>query len=188
MRWIRYEAEGTTSYGIIEGDEIDEVSGSPFGSYVRTGARRALDSVRVLVPVVPRTFLLRGAQLRRPSEGRRSRTGALRGGRPKASQHRVPGKQRADSARGVDRRTRGRDREGAVRGRACGRHRQAGEARVRVGGVLVRARVYDRERCKRAHVAGLRQHDVALEEHGHLQADGTMDRDGRRPPRRWRRR
>ena len=60
MRWIRYEAEGRTSYGIVEGDEIEEVSGSPFGSYGRTSARRALDSVRVLVPVVPRTFYCAG--------------------------------------------------------------------------------------------------------------------------------
>ena len=60
MRWIRYEAEGTTSYGIVEGDEIEEVSGSPFGSYGQTGARRALDSVRILVPVVPRTFYCAG--------------------------------------------------------------------------------------------------------------------------------
>ena len=60
MRWIRYEAEGTTSYGIVEGDEIDEVSGWPFGSYARTGVRRALDSVRILVPVVPRTFYCAG--------------------------------------------------------------------------------------------------------------------------------
>ena len=60
MRWIRYETEGRRSYGIVEGDEIEEVSGSPFRSYGRTGVRRALDSVRVLVPVVPRTFYCAG--------------------------------------------------------------------------------------------------------------------------------
>lgn len=60
MRWIRYEAEGRRSYGIVDGDEIEEVSGSPFGLYRRMGSRRVLDSVRILVPVVPRTFYCAG--------------------------------------------------------------------------------------------------------------------------------
>lgn len=60
MRWIRYEADGETSYGILEGDEVAEVSGSPFGTHQRTGKHRALSSVRLLVPVVPRTFYAAG--------------------------------------------------------------------------------------------------------------------------------
>ena len=56
MRWIRYEAEGKVSYGIVEDDEVEEVSGSPFDSYARSGKRLALSSVKLLVPVVPPTF------------------------------------------------------------------------------------------------------------------------------------
>ena len=60
MRWIRYVADGDTSYGILEGDEVEEVSGSPFGAHRRTGKHRDLSSVRLLVPVVPRTFYAAG--------------------------------------------------------------------------------------------------------------------------------
>ena len=60
MRWIRYEAEGKGSYGIMDGDEIEEVSGSPFDEYRRTGKRRPFGSVKLLIPVVPPTFYAAG--------------------------------------------------------------------------------------------------------------------------------
>ena len=60
MRWIRYEADGRTSYGIVDGDDVEEISGSPFDSYTRTGTRRALVSVELLIPVVPPTFYAAG--------------------------------------------------------------------------------------------------------------------------------
>ena len=60
MRWIRYEADGRTSYGILEGDDVEEVSGDPFGDYRRTGSRRELSSVKLLVPVVAQTFYAAG--------------------------------------------------------------------------------------------------------------------------------
>ena len=30
MRWVRYEGDGGAVFGIVEGDEVAEVSGSPF--------------------------------------------------------------------------------------------------------------------------------------------------------------
>lgn len=60
MRWVRYEAEGTTSYGILEGDEVEEVSGDIFGDNRRTGRRRPLSEVKLLVPFVPQTFYAAG--------------------------------------------------------------------------------------------------------------------------------
>ena len=60
MRWVRYEADGRVSYGILDGDEVEEVSGSPFDTYTQTGNRRAFDSVKLLVPVVPVTFYAAG--------------------------------------------------------------------------------------------------------------------------------
>ena len=60
MHWVRYETEGEVSYGIVEGDDVREVTGSPFDGYDVTETRRPLDSVRLLVPVVPGTFYAAG--------------------------------------------------------------------------------------------------------------------------------
>ena len=56
MRWIRYSHQGRTSYGILEGDRIVEVSGDPFAGYERTKVVRDLKAVKVEVPVTPPTF------------------------------------------------------------------------------------------------------------------------------------
>src|SRR6266446_6926860 len=60
MRWLRYEADGRPSYGIIEGDEVVEVKGDPFAGYEMTRTRRKLNNVKFLVPVVPQTFYAAG--------------------------------------------------------------------------------------------------------------------------------
>ena len=60
MKWCRYTANGSTSYGIIEGDTVHEVSGSPFGEHSRTGASHALGAVQLEVPVIPPTFYAAG--------------------------------------------------------------------------------------------------------------------------------
>ena len=56
MRWIRFTAAGRTVYGILDGDQITEVTGDPFDGYERTATTHALASVAVEVPVVPPTF------------------------------------------------------------------------------------------------------------------------------------
>lgn len=60
MRWIRCAADGRESYGILEGDDVVEVRGDPFAGYERLAARRKLSAVRLLVPVIPRTFYAAG--------------------------------------------------------------------------------------------------------------------------------
>src|SRR5690349_20662666 len=60
MRWIRYEANGQPVYGILEGDTVNEVRGDPFAGYERTPTRQPLSSVKLLVPVEPRTFYAAG--------------------------------------------------------------------------------------------------------------------------------
>ena len=60
MKWCRYTANGTTSYGIIEGETVHEVSGSPFGEHARTGASHSLGEVHLEVPVIPPTFYAAG--------------------------------------------------------------------------------------------------------------------------------
>ena len=56
MRWARFEREGLASYGIVEGDTVEAVDGTPFGEYRRTGDRHPLDAIAWLPPVVPPTF------------------------------------------------------------------------------------------------------------------------------------
>ena len=60
MRWVRYEADGHVSYGILENDKVEEVTGTPFDKNERTGRLRELASVKLLVPVVPTTFYAAG--------------------------------------------------------------------------------------------------------------------------------
>jgi 2-keto-4-pentenoate hydratase/2-oxohepta-3-ene-1,7-dioic acid hydratase in catechol pathway len=60
MRWIRFTAAGRTAYGILEGEEIIEVSGDPFTAYERTPRRHPLAAVKIEVPVIPRTFYCAG--------------------------------------------------------------------------------------------------------------------------------
>src|ERR1700746_3898369 len=60
MRWIRYEADGRPVYGILDGDMVTEVRGDPFAGYEKTTTRRPLSSVKLLVPVEPRTFYCAG--------------------------------------------------------------------------------------------------------------------------------
>lgn len=60
MKWCRFTADGVTGYGIVEGDKVYGVSGSPFGEYARTGAAYGLGEVRLEVPVIPPTFYAAG--------------------------------------------------------------------------------------------------------------------------------
>ena len=60
MRWIRFSQQGKTAYGLVEGDRIVEVAGSPFSGYERTQRTHALTAVKIEVPVIPPTFFCVG--------------------------------------------------------------------------------------------------------------------------------
>ena len=60
MRWAKYTAAGRTSWGLIEGDSIAEVSGDPFGEWRKGSATHKLASVKLELPLVPRTFYCAG--------------------------------------------------------------------------------------------------------------------------------
>lgn len=60
MKWCRYETGETISYGIIEGDTVTAVEGSPFDSYTTTSNSQLLSSVNLLAPVIPATFYAAG--------------------------------------------------------------------------------------------------------------------------------
>ena len=56
MRWARFDQNGTATFAIVEGDDLVPVRGSPFATWERTGNRRKLAEVRLLVPFEPVTF------------------------------------------------------------------------------------------------------------------------------------
>jgi 2-keto-4-pentenoate hydratase/2-oxohepta-3-ene-1,7-dioic acid hydratase in catechol pathway len=60
MRWARFERDGAASYGVVQGDAVEEVAGTPFGEHRMTGRRHPLRSVKLLVPVIPPTFYAAG--------------------------------------------------------------------------------------------------------------------------------
>ena len=60
MKWCRFQAGDKSAYGIIEGDTVVEVAGSPFDDYTRTSSTHPLGSVKLLVPVIPPTFYAAG--------------------------------------------------------------------------------------------------------------------------------
>jgi len=61
MRWCRFRVDNKVSYGIVEGDQVLPVAGSPFGRYRRTSRRLSVSDVKLLVPCVPPTFYAAGA-------------------------------------------------------------------------------------------------------------------------------
>ena len=56
MRWIRYTSAGTTGFGILEGDKILEVRGTPFTTTEKTGRTHKIADVKIELPVIPPTF------------------------------------------------------------------------------------------------------------------------------------
>jgi 2-keto-4-pentenoate hydratase/2-oxohepta-3-ene-1,7-dioic acid hydratase in catechol pathway len=51
MRWCRFEGKKGPAFGIIEGDTIVPVAGSPFKEYERTRTKVALEDAKLLAPV-----------------------------------------------------------------------------------------------------------------------------------------
>lgn len=52
-KYVRYEAAGVTSYGILDGDNVRELSGDLFASPKPTGKTMKLAQVKLLAPVKP---------------------------------------------------------------------------------------------------------------------------------------
>lgn len=52
-RYVRYSAAGTTSYGLLDGQTVRELSGDLFSAPRPTGRTLPLDQVKLLAPVVP---------------------------------------------------------------------------------------------------------------------------------------
>ncbi len=53
MKFARYQAQGKVSYGVVEGDVVKEMSGTPFEKYQLTGKSHKLSEVKLLAPCTP---------------------------------------------------------------------------------------------------------------------------------------
>jgi 2-keto-4-pentenoate hydratase/2-oxohepta-3-ene-1,7-dioic acid hydratase in catechol pathway len=61
MKWCRFQVGDTVSYGIVEDEaRVTAVAGSPFETYTVTATTYPLSAVKLLVPVIPRTFYAGG--------------------------------------------------------------------------------------------------------------------------------
>ncbi len=76
MIWCRFQAGDRPSYGMVEGDRVTEVTGSPFEDYQETGVTHALNQVKLLAPVVPPMLYAAGPNYRGHVEGMAQRRGA----------------------------------------------------------------------------------------------------------------
>ena len=61
MIWCRYAQGGKIFFGMVEGDSVRRIEGSPFDDYSVSSRQDRLADVRLLVPVVPGTFYCAGA-------------------------------------------------------------------------------------------------------------------------------
>jgi len=52
-KFARYEVGGNTSYGIVEGDSVKDISAAPYNDYSETGTTHNLSNVKLLAPVMP---------------------------------------------------------------------------------------------------------------------------------------
>lgn len=75
MIWCRFQIEGKTSYGSVEGETVVEVAGSPFEEYEATGVTHPLSQVKLLAPVVPPVIHAAGPNYRGHVEGMANRHG-----------------------------------------------------------------------------------------------------------------
>ena len=56
MRWIRFTGNGVESFGILEGETVLPVRGTPFAAWEKSGEKLSLAAVKLLPPVLPGTF------------------------------------------------------------------------------------------------------------------------------------
>ena len=69
IRFVRYRAGSTVSYGILEDRAVREIRGDPF-HYSETGAVRPLSEVKLLCPCQPSKILAVGGNYRSHMDGR----------------------------------------------------------------------------------------------------------------------
>jgi len=78
MKFGRFEHHGKMFYGIVEGDAVHELDGSPFDNYLKTDRRHALAALKTLVPCMPYNFYCAGLNYAAHIEWANKRTGGNR--------------------------------------------------------------------------------------------------------------
>jgi len=73
MKWCRVSIERRPVYGILEGDEVVPVEGSPFENYAPARSRYPISGVELLLPVVPGNFYAAGVNYHAHIEWARAR-------------------------------------------------------------------------------------------------------------------
>lgn len=69
-KYVRYATLAATSYGILDGDTIREISGSPLDGHAETGATHQLSSVKLLAPIQPGKIMAVGLNYKSHLGGR----------------------------------------------------------------------------------------------------------------------
>src|SRR5712692_11442616 len=64
MKWCRFQSGQKVAYGVVEGNTVIEVTGTPFEHHARTSTTYPLSAVKLLVPVIPPTFYAAGINYR----------------------------------------------------------------------------------------------------------------------------
>lgn len=64
MKFARFNFDGRPTYGLVEGDMLVALQGTPFDSWTRSHVRIPLDRVPLLIPVVPPNFYAVGLNYR----------------------------------------------------------------------------------------------------------------------------
>ncbi|GIX46397.1 MAG: 2-keto-4-pentenoate hydratase [Candidatus Tectimicrobiota bacterium] len=64
MKWCRFQVGEQTAYGLVEGETVTAVVGSPFEGYTVTPTTYPLSAVKLRVPVIPPTFYAAGINYR----------------------------------------------------------------------------------------------------------------------------
>ena len=64
MIWFRFQDGDRGRFGIVDGDEVTPVNGSPFAEYTSNGRRLHTHGVKLLPPTIPSTFFCVGLNYR----------------------------------------------------------------------------------------------------------------------------
>ena len=69
-KYARYEAHGEIAYGIVEGDQVTQITAAPYEDYEVTDHSHSLNEVKILAPVVPNKVVAIGLNYRSHLGGR----------------------------------------------------------------------------------------------------------------------
>ncbi len=75
MIWCRFEMQGETNYGMVEGDRVTQVWGNPLSEYAVTNHIYPLEQVKLLAPIKPAMLYAAGPNYRGHVEGMAARRG-----------------------------------------------------------------------------------------------------------------